>query len=110
MFSTVVQLNGCVRVALTSPGLDMQYVLTNDEASALSPIWNWGCSTNVDTVRRYNAFDGIQDYEQDACQTLRKINDFMRPIHNKYTTSGSIEEACKFKPGHILSGNLCIKK
>ncbi len=78
--------------------------LTNEEAAALSPVWNWGCSADGEGNSIY--IDGTQEYEKDACTTVENMKAFI----------ANSKKSCDDYPDYELQNivwmdrNVCVPK
>lgn len=77
---------------------DYYIALNNDEATALSPVWNWDCSVDGKDKNRY--LDGTQEFEKDACTTVENMKAFI----------ANSKQSCDKYSGYELRGGVCMPK
>ena len=75
---------------------DYYIALNNDEATALSPVWNWDCSVDGKDKNRY--LDGTQEFEKDACTTVENMKAFI----------ANSKQSCDKYSGYELRGGVCM--
>ena len=70
-------------------------VVSQEQSKSLSPNWDFS------TQESYKLYlDGSQDYEQNACETVERIQAFL---------AGKVKENCTDIPGFKLVCDLCIQ-
>jgi len=85
----------CVRITVRIND-NYHRVLTNDEAAALSPVWDWGCIEKYSDAKIYT--DGTHEHEKDACETVEKTKAFIAANSND----------CESYTGYVMDVIQCM--